>query len=564
MANPFQVSGKNQAAQFTLKVHRGEGMALLAMNWKSAPPPDDFVGFAIEYREPGNDRWLVARNRLSFADAPNPDGLKSFPSTVSPIQKFRWVIFPFNADLQGDFTFRVTPVFMDVDGRLANGEPQTAAIALATETYPGTLNVTFTRGYVASQAFVDNYEKHGRISTLLPRSSKKGLDFKPTHPRAAEALSWMGFEARREILKLLDEAIADQTATVSVVAYDLSQADIVDRLKALGPRLRIIIDDSKEHRPPESGESQSEERLKGAGAAVKRQHMGNLQHNKAIIVDGAVKRAVCGSTNFTWRGLFVQSNNAIILTGAAAIRPFQDAFDNYWNNEQTFGTSASAAQWHSLGIAGVDAQVTFSPHDPANAALAGVAADVRRTTSSLLYSLAFLHQTGGSVREAVAAVTNSDAFVYGISDKETAIELESPDGNVVPVFYSRLSGNVPPPFKPEPDSGMGTNMHHKFLVIDFDKPSARVYTGSYNVSRPADLENGENLLLIKDRRIATSYMVEALRIFDHYQFRVAQADARRARKRLELKRPPSAPGETPWWRDDYTVPHRIRDRELFA
>jgi hypothetical protein len=59
-------------------------------------------------------------------------------------------------------------------------------------------------------------------------------------------------------------------------------------------------------------------------------------------------------------------------------------------------------------------------------------------------------------------------------------------------------------------------------------------------------------------------MVEALRIFDHYQFRVAQDDAAKAKKTLELKSPPSAPGETPWWLDDYTIPNRIRDREVFA
>jgi phosphatidylserine/phosphatidylglycerophosphate/cardiolipin synthase-like enzyme len=563
MASPFQVTGSNSAANFTLKVHRGEGMALLAMNWKAGRPPEDFVGFAIEYREPGNDRWLVARNRLSFADAPNPNGLKSFPSTVSPIQKFRWVIFPFNADLPGDFTFRVTPVFMDSDGRLANGEPQTAAIELASETYPGKLNVTFTRGYVASQAFVDTYESKGPISTLLPKSSKLGLTFVPTHPLADKAYAWMGFEARREILELLDEAIADQTAEVWVVAYDLSQADVVDRLEKLGARLRIIIDDSAEHAEHESGETQAATRLAASGARVKRQHMKNLQHNKTIVVDGKVKRAVCGSTNFTWRGLFVQSNNAIIVTGEKAIAPFKAAARDYWDNEVGFGATASAG-WHPLDIDGIDASVTFSPHDAANATLADVAADVGRAQSSLLYSLAFLHQTRGDIRDQVEKVTNSDVFVYGISDKETAIELTSPSGNLRPVYFARLTKNVPPPFKHEPSSGMGTNMHHKFAVIDFDKPTARVYTGSYNFSRPADRSNGENLLVIRDRRIATSYMVEALRIFDHYQFRVAQEDAARAKTRLELKRPPAAAGETPWWLDDYTVPHRIRDRELFA
>jgi len=79
--------------------------------------------------------------------------------------------------------------------------------------------------------------------------------------------------------------------------------------------------------------------------------------------------------------------------------------------------------------------------------------------------------------------------------------------------------------------------------IDFDKPSARVYLGSYNFSAPADTENGENLLLIRDRRIAVSYVIEALRIFDHYHFRVAQEEARKARKKLLLAKPPRKPGK---------------------
>ena len=112
--------------------------------------------------------------------------------------------------------------------------------------------------------------------------------------------------------------------------------------------------------------------------------------------------------------------------------------------------------------------------------------------------------------------------------------------------------------------GGGIRMHHKFVVIDFDQPTGRVYLGSYNFSNPADTQNGENLLLIRDRRIAVSYMVEALRIFDHYHFRLAQADAKRARKKLLLQKPPRKAGEQPWWQEDYTDPRKIRDGELFA
>src|SRR5262252_4251980 len=66
MANAWVVSGKNAAALFTLKVRRGEGMALLAMNWKKDTPPESFVGFAIEYKEPGGTQFFSLTNRLAF------------------------------------------------------------------------------------------------------------------------------------------------------------------------------------------------------------------------------------------------------------------------------------------------------------------------------------------------------------------------------------------------------------------------------------------------------------------------------------------------------------------
>jgi phosphatidylserine/phosphatidylglycerophosphate/cardiolipin synthase-like enzyme len=144
------------------------------------------------------------------------------------------------------------------------------------------------------------------------------------------------------------------------------------------------------------------------------------------------------------------------------------------------------------------------------------------------------------------------------------IDVQKPNGNVVPVRPAALGKDAPEPFKSEPTGGGGIRMHHKFVVIDFDKPTARVYLGSYNFSAAADEQNGENLLLIRNRRIAVSYTVEALRIFDHYHFRVAQQEARTAREKLVLAKPPRAPDEKPWWDEHYTQPQKIRDRELFA
>src|SRR5258706_1380148 len=568
-----QVEGKNGAALFTLKAHRGDGMCLLGMNGKQGRPPDDFVGFAIEYMEPGGDRFYPLKNRLAF---PGKDGAvdsAKLSTKLSPIQKFRWVHFPRNAELDGLFTSRVSPVFMNAKNELSYGEAQTADIALRSETYPGLLNIAYTRGFVASQAFVDKYGGAKEVKSLLPPKADKVCTFKPTHLKADEALAWMGFEARSAIYEVLDQAIQDNKAQVRVACYDLNEPGIISRLQALGGRLRIIIDDSKEHGAATSAETQAAALLEAAAghAKVLRQHMGPLQPNKMIAVKSPTQRvALFGSANHSWRGVYVQNNNAVVVkTKEAADGAFQ-AFEGYWNADpdkpvQSFGSTSSAA-WIDLGVTDVDAKVSFSPRPAANLVLDDIAADILTAQDSLLFSLAFLYQTKGAMQNAFTKIKKENkVFAYGISDHPVAgLDVLKSNGSLGVVSAASLEKNVPQPFKAEPTGGGGTRMHHKFVVIDFNSDDSRVYTGSYNFSKAADGSNGENLLLIRDRRIAVSYAVEALRIFDHYEFRIAQQDAKKAKKKLQLKRPPRKAGEEPWWLEDCEDPRKVRDREIFA
>lgn len=562
------VLGTNQNAPFTLKVHRGESMVLLAMNWRDGVPPDDFAGFAIEYKEPGGAQYFALKNRLSF------DGQGGTQSTrLSPIQKFRWVHFPRRAELAGTFTYRVTPVFMDGDEHLSYGEAQTAEIALGLETYAGELNVAFTRGFVSSQAFTDRYLQDGHaIGHLLPPKADQGISFQPTHPSAEEALRWMGFEARNAILSVLDEAVADETAQVSVVAYELNEPEVLNRLLRLKRRVRIIIDNSDKHELPDSAESLAAQALmQSAGEKnVIRQKMAGLQHNKTIVVNGASCQAVvCGSTNFSWRGFFVQANNAVVLRVPTAVQVFLEAFETYWSpgvdDPDRVRTSPSAG-WSELGLPSVRAAVTFSPHGEDNKVLDNVARHVAlHTKSNVLFALAFLYQTKGAMRDAITSLTEKDGmFVYGMSDRDSGIDLRMANGNVAIVRPAVLAGGVPAPFAEEIGGGNGIRLHHKFIVTDFDTPEARVYMGSFNFSKPADRDNGENLLVIQDQRVATAYMVEALRLFDHYEYRVRHEQAKEAGKPLRLRKPPRKAGEQPWWHEDWHVALKIRDRELFS
>lgn len=571
MATDFEATGDNGDALFTLRLRRGEGMALVSMNWRDGKqPPDDFVGFEIERQEPGGEFEPIP-NRIAFPTADKKVDPKTKTSDLSPFQKFRWVDFPSNPEVKGEFGYRVTPVFMDASDKLTYGEAQTAAVTLGGDTYPG-LNVAFTRGFVSSQAFVDRFaDEDDSIADLVPEAAAEGLKFQATNPKAEEAWDWMGFEARRAILGLLDEALDDADAQVRVVAYDFNLPEIVSRLEKLGDRVKVIIDDSKEHGGADSAETQAAARLTASAGSghVLRQEMGALQHNKTTLVSGPkAKGAVCGSTNLSWRGFYVQSNNAVVLRDEAAIEALTDAFDAYWeHSDDVSGFAATeSAEPIDLKLKDVDAQITFSPHSSHNAQLAGIATDIDSTESSLLYSLAFLSQTPGVVRDAIQKATDDDAiFVYGITDKGSGgIEVHKPDGNVLPASPAALSGHVPEPFKSEPKGGSGAHMHHKFVVIDFDRPTARVHFGSYNFSIAADTKNGENLLTVRDRKIATSYAIEALRIFDHYHFRALDQEAKDSDEQLTLKKPPREKGEEPWWKPYYEEPLKIRDRELFA
>jgi hypothetical protein len=565
VSSEFRVRGDDGAAAFTLTVYRGEGMVLTAMNWKTGTPPRDFVGFAIEYRKPGASEFTAVHSTKNF-----PGGAPNEKSTKAPFQRFRWVVFPYENFTEGEYMFRVTPMSMDEDGNLSGGVPQEAKLEFLRETYPGELNVTFTRGFVLSQAFVNRFEDDGPIEDLIAGSEDDPLTFVPTHPDAGVALPWMGFEARHAILDTLQVAIDDPEAEVSVVAFDLNEPFIVSRLQQLGSRLRIIIDDStstkngvtKGHGTPDSPESLVAATLPNA----ERQHLGGLQHNKTIVVQSPKPEnnlVVCGSTNYSWRGIFVQNNNAVVLHGEHTAAMFRAAFDSYWDHPASFRQSPSA-QLTPLGLSGIDGSIAFSPHSDANAVLNSIAEDIKRANSSVLYSLAFLYQTPGVLLNAIQEVTNRhDVLVYGISDSPVHdLIVQDPKGNPVPVAPASLVAGLPPPFSEEPKrSNVGNYMHRKFVVIDFDTPEARVYLGSYNFSKAADLDNGENLLLFRDGRIATAYAIEALRIYDHYAFRASPEAEAAGSKPLQ---PPPGPGEDPWWGRFYSDGPAERDRIKFA
>lgn len=582
MATSFEASRSKSG--LTAKVWRGERMALLGFD--VAAPEPDFVGFAIERKAPGQTNWTPLKNRITFDTTQPVDGFRNFSSLAAPFQKFRWIDFPFDPK-PGTYKYRVTKMHMPTKDTLKKGTKVELGISLDPVTYDNFLDIGFTRNFASSQAFRDRAERIAQqtgstfddvCKSIIPSNGEKGLEFPKTH---SEMYDWLGFEATQLLFNMLDEAVNDPTITLDVFAYDFNEPDILARLEKLKSRLRIIVDDSfkkdkdtgeiEGHAAKHSPESKAAARLKtSAGAAnVKRTHFKNLQHHKVFIAsrNGKAFKVLLGSTNFTFRGLYIQANNALVFHDEGVAGLMQNVFEASFQDPDNFHKTELASKWHAVHPPGMPTvHLCFSPHTNSDLSLRPLAGAIEQASSSVLYAVAFLNQIkSGPTFDAFHNLMKRPVFSYGISDKAGGLEIKKPDGARGLVDFQTLADNAPEPFKSEWSGGRGINIHHKFVVTDFSLPSAKVFTGSSNHSPSGEKGNGDHLIMIEDQRIATSFAIEALRMFDHLHFRSKMQETSEKKKKITLRQPPALTGKPAWFESYYQAnSQKERDRKLFA
>ncbi len=133
---------------FTCKLWRGERMTLIGFDVDQPEP--DFVGFAIECKEPGDSEFKPLLNRIAFAyDQPAAEavtGDRKFDSREAPFQKFRWIHFP-PEPRDGRYEYRVTKRHMPSDNTLVDGTSLTLGLDLSQVTFDGLVDVGFTRNF---------------------------------------------------------------------------------------------------------------------------------------------------------------------------------------------------------------------------------------------------------------------------------------------------------------------------------------------------------------------------------------------------------------------------------
>lgn len=549
----------------TLKLYRGEGMALLAFDLEAGLATRDFVGFAIEFKPPKAHEWYPLGNRLRFESAPaHPN--ERYSSLDAPFQKFRWIHVP-SEIRRGDYGYRVTARYMQPDGSLQSGTSVMGAISLDPVTISDFVNIGFTRAFASSQAYAskDWPNKEG----ILPPPEQKGIaelshpvaDFQPHY-------EWLGFEARRLIFNLLEACFVDPELSVDAMIYECREPAVLEWLERLGPRLRALVDDHGDHGKPGSPESESVRRLRDAGATIQRMHFKRQQHNKVLIVKrrGIPVRVLSGSTNFSLRGLYIQANNVMLFEDHSIANLYAQVFDAYWSNPKTFHQHALSQQWH-VGRDQPDSRFSFcfSPHQDESLSLDPVAQAIEEADSSVLYAVVFLSQLTGSVRDSLEDLVNRSLFSYGVAQRTGSLTVRKPDGSRGLLPFAYIGAKAPEPFKREWSGGQGNMVHHKFVVTDFNGARPKVFTGSSNLAAGGERENGDHVVMIEDRKVAIAYAIEALRLFDHFHFRVRLKEGETQTTRIQLVPPPARPNQKPWFAAYYSPGHvKRRDRQLFA
>jgi hypothetical protein len=119
----------------------------------------------------------------------------------------------------------------------------------------GNFQIGFTRGFVASQAYVNHFGNNSKVRpnktdlVFNVRSKSGSVSVTKNGQKVSQDYTfedqhvWMGWQARSRVLEFPDETLADSQLTQDAFAFDLDEPVVCDRLLKLARqgRLRMIL-----------------------------------------------------------------------------------------------------------------------------------------------------------------------------------------------------------------------------------------------------------------------------------------------------------------------------------
>ena len=508
-------------------VYSNNDQAILA--WQYEKPINNCIGFSI-FRKHSNESDSLAEplfNKVGFENQTHQPG-EERPSTEWPIQRFTWADFSVN---RGDVVmYKNVPMLLDGDNPVkddADASDWSDPVTIDTGT---DYQAYFNRGLISSQFFNFMKTKYAgelsgtTVKAIIGGDSNKVRDF-------------LGGYLSQELFQLLDTIAGNENMSVYGALYELQQRDLIEKLKAIGKRAHIILSNGSFKLKGEDKNSESREELKDAGVdvydrIVAPQHFG---HNKFLVIcENDQKTHVwTGSTNWTPGGLFSQVNNGIYIPENPALA---NVYYSEWERLRDAGDSStdpSLLEENANSLPGKSyPHVWFSPKK-----ITGDINDVSAMMDGASQGILFLMFNPGPRGTLFNKVLDlqaqkPDLFIRGVINQD-------PGGANHLIFFHRgnqdkanwsdiLPDKISKDFgywDSEESAGMVT-IHSKVMVIDPFTDNAAIVTGSNNFGPKASQKNDDNLIIIRDKKLAREYTVNILAVYDHYRWRysLSQAD----------------------------------------
>ncbi len=414
----------------------------------------------------------------------------------------------------------------------------------------------FNRAVVSSQAFAKQVAALG----LAPNEA----------PSAAQALklrTWLANDMEQVFAQMLDPA----SRAVSAVYHLTDSLWALPAFDAFGRRhgaasLAIVYDahtTARKGKPPLPSPNQpAVDALQGLVTLAPRDRT-HIMHDKFIVTDApsnpAPARVLTGSANFTTEGLTEQANVLHAFDSPALAALYNERAHALAGNPSIAETARLSPGWSApMTIGSAQVRVAYSP-EPAGqrTEIDTIVAAIAAAKHSVSFCL--FMPTDAALRDACFAAGDRGLMMFGLVNRINAGSATKADaaqqaGQSLDAatlanleLYHRSRDNhdvidasyfspatVPQGFEPELRLFPGEPapafppvvIHHKFIVIDAEGANPVVYTGSANMSRNSEQYNDENLLEIRDKRIAAIYLAEFLRLYEHYRARALAIHAK--------------------------------------
>ena len=341
----------------------------------------------------------------------------------------------------------------------------------------------------------------GQVPTPTPATSAFTLHYNsPPDP--------LGLDTA--LIALIDEH-SDSGDSIDFCMYNLTRSEIVNALLSAydsgqGSEVRIISEADNAYADAEYTTFKSAyQSLSEAGIPIRTNALTKTgtMHNKFVIFNG--EKIWTGSYNATNSGTLSDSNDAVLIDSGDLAAAYGAEFEEMW--EGKYGIDKTDNTTHYFSVQGSTVKNYFSPTDGVKSR---IIQEIEAAESDIFFLMfSFTDGGAGSISEAMVnkAAGSPPVSVRGIMDRQQGLSAYSQLNyflkNQVPVKLDTFSGLL----------------HHKLIVIDRGGADPRIITGSYNLSRNAEENSDENIVIIHSPDLADSYYYLFEDIFtDHAEF----------------------------------------------